>query len=99
MRGMGGDGEQQSPVDRLGAMADRMAQAAAALKQVAETAKPLYASLSDSQKRVFGFLGREMLMMGHGHGGMGMMRHGHGGMGMMRHDRGGMGDEGDSEDE
>jgi hypothetical protein len=89
MRGMGGDGEQMSPVDRLGAMADRMSQAAAALKQVAETAKPLYASLNDSQKRVFGFLGREMLMMGRGHGGMGMMRHG----------PGGMGDEGDSDDE
>ncbi len=84
-------------------MADRMSQAAAALKQVAEAAKPLYASLNDSQKRMFGFLGREigrdMVMMGHGHGGMGMMGHGPGGMGMMRHSPGGMGDEGDSEGE
>ena len=51
-----------------------------ALKKVADAAKPLYASLDTSQKRIFGFLSREMLMMmGHGHGMMGGgagMRHG-----------------------
>ncbi len=99
MMDMGWNREQQSPVDRLEAMADHMSQAAAAMKQVADAAKPLYASLNDSQKRVFGFLGHAMLMLGHGHGGMGMMGHEHGGMGVMRHGPGGMGDEGGSEDE
>jgi LTXXQ motif family protein len=68
---MGEDEDQRaSPVDRLEAMADRLSEAAAALKKVADTAKPLYASLDDTQKRIFVVLGREMMMLGHGHGGM-----------------------------
>jgi hypothetical protein len=42
--------------------------------------------LDESQKRVFGWLGREMLMMGHGLHEMGMM--GHEAAGMMRHGMG-----------
>jgi LTXXQ motif family protein len=82
MRGMMGPdmGEEEagpgSPVDRLEVMADRMSEAAAAIKKVADAAQPLYASLDDTQKRVFAMLGREMMMLGHGHG-HGMMGWGH----------------------
>jgi hypothetical protein len=71
-----------SPIDRLEAVAKRMSERGAALEKIADAAKPLYASLDDSQKRHFGMLGREFFMMGHGHHGMGMMG---GGMGMMDH--------------
>src|SRR5271157_5885638 len=71
MRGMmgpdmagGEEGEPGSPVDRLEAMADRMAEGAAALKKIADAAKPLYASLDDTQKRLFAMLGRDELMLG-----------------------------------
>jgi hypothetical protein len=70
-------GEGASPINRLAAAADRMSQAAAAMKQIADSAKPLYGSLDDSQKRIFGFLAREMLMMGRGPGGMGGWHHRH----------------------
>ena len=88
MPGMEAD-ERRSPVDHLEAMATHMSEAASALTKIADTAKPLYASLDESQKRVFGWLGRELLMMGHDHPGMGMMM-GHEGMGMMRHGMGTM---------
>ena len=84
---MGAAGEAVSPIDRLEAMGQRMAEGGDAIKKVAEGAKPLYAGLDDSQKRLFVLLGREMFMMGHGDRGMGMMRSGMrmmgGGMGMM----------------
>jgi LTXXQ motif family protein len=54
-------GEHMSPVDRLEAMASRLSQGAADIKKIADAAKPLYASLDDSQKHKFGMLGR-MLM-------------------------------------
>ena len=54
-------GERMSPIDHLDAMADRLSQAAANIKKVAEAAKPLYDSLDESQKHNFGMLGR-MLM-------------------------------------
>src|SRR5574337_333054 len=103
MEGMrGGEGAHMpSPVDRLDAWAMGLAEDAAAIKNIADAARPLYASLNDSQKQIFGWLGRELLMMGHRHHGMGMMmmrhhRHmmGMGGMGMMRggHDQMGMGE-------
>jgi zinc resistance-associated protein len=60
-----------SPFDRLEAMADRISKAAPAIKKLADTAKPLYASLDDTQKRVFAMLGREVMMVGHGPGMMG----------------------------
>ena len=54
-------GERMSPIDHLEAMADRLSQGAADIKKIADAAKPLYASLDDSQKHKFGMLGR-MLM-------------------------------------
>jgi hypothetical protein len=75
-----------SPIDRLEAMAQRMSDRGAALKKVADAARPLYASLDDSQKRRFVLLGRGLFMMGRGHPGMEMMRGEQGmmgGMGMM----------------
>ena len=90
---MGWTGQALSPVDRLEAMAERMSERAAAMKQVADAAKPLYASLDDTQKRLFGMLGGHMLM-GHSHRDMGMM--GGMGMGMMGGgQQGGMGMTGD----
>jgi hypothetical protein len=80
MKDMDAAGQAVSPIDRLEAMGQRMSDRGAAFKKVADAAKPLYASLDDSQKRRFALLGREMFMMGRGHPGMDMMR---GGMGMM----------------
>ena len=41
-----------------------------ALKSIADTAKPLYASLDEQQKRMFAFLSHEMMKIGRGrHGG------------------------------
>jgi LTXXQ motif family protein len=50
-----------SPVDRLQAMADSMSQGAVALKAIADAAKPLYASLNDTQKQNFEILGQALL--------------------------------------
>ena len=54
-------GERMSPVDRLEAMAEHLSKGAADVKNIADAAKPFYASLNDSQKHKFGMLGR-MLM-------------------------------------
>lgn len=81
MTGAEAAGQAVSPIDRLEAMGQRMTERGAAIKKVADAAKPLYASLDDAQKRQFALLGRALFMMGHGHQGMDMMR---GGMGMMR---------------
>ena len=67
-------GEHMSPIDHLEAMADRLSQGAADLKKIAEAAKPLYASLDDSQKHKFGMLGR-MLMPEQPRSAMDMMHH------------------------
>jgi hypothetical protein len=83
-----------SPIDRLEALGKGMSARGAAIEKVADAAKPLYASLDDSQKRRFALLGRHLMMIGHPrhgmmHEGMGMMREGmmgHGGM-MDRPDR------------
>jgi hypothetical protein len=80
MEHMAAPGEAVSPVDRLEAIGQRMSERGAAIEKVADAAKPLYASLDDSQKRRFAMLGRALFMMGHGHHGMDMVR---GGMGMM----------------
>jgi hypothetical protein len=91
-----------SPVDRLDAIAQRMADRGAALKKVADAAKPLYASLEDSQKRLFSLLGGDMLLSPQGHHGMSMMGHrdmmGDGGRSMMRHDEDGDDENDDDED-
>jgi len=83
------EGHPMSPIDRLDVMATHLMQAGTALKKVADAAKPLYASLDNSQKRIFGFLAREMMMMGHGHGMMGGGMMGHGGMMGPHSDHGG----------
>jgi len=77
----GAPGTTVSPVDRLEALGQRLSERGAAITKVADAAKPLYASLDDSQKRLFVILGREMFMMGRGHRGMEMMRTGAGMMG------------------
>ncbi len=64
-----------SPIERLDRMATRLADLSAELKKIADAGKPLYASLDDNQKGMFGFLSREMMMMGRGHHGMGEWRH------------------------
>jgi zinc resistance-associated protein len=64
-------GERMSPVERLDRLANRLSEAGAALKKVADAAKPLYDSLDEEQKRVFGFLSREMMRMQHHEMGMG----------------------------
>jgi hypothetical protein len=98
-------GEAVSPVERLGALGQRLSERGAAITKVADAAKPLYASLDDSQKRLFALLGREMVMMGHGQRGMEMMRVGKGmmggGTGMMggRSDRMGPNDNGPEEED
>ena len=66
-------GPSASPLDRLDRMATRLSDLGGALKKIADAGKPLYASLDDQQKRMFGFLSHEMMKMGRGHGGMGMM--------------------------
>lgn len=72
----GSPGLAVSPVDRLATLGQRLSERGAAITKVAEAAKPLYASLDDSQKRLFVILSREMFMMGRGHRGMEMMRSG-----------------------
>ena len=74
-------GSMVSPVERLEALAQRMSEHATVIKNIADAAKPFYASLDDSQKRLFSLLGEGMLMMGQGHRRGGMM--GRMGMGMM----------------
>jgi hypothetical protein len=72
-------GEAISPVDRLEALGRGMSDLGGAIEKIADAAKPLYASLDDSQKRRFAMLGRALFMMGHGHHGMDLMD---GGMGI-----------------
>jgi hypothetical protein len=50
-----------SPMDRLTAKADRLAQSRANLEKMVEAAKPLYASLGDEQKHKFITLGRMLV--------------------------------------
>lgn len=69
------EAEKQAPVEqvaRLRAHADRMAETAAALKNIADAADPLYKTLDDGQKRRLMVLTR----MNHGFG-MGSGRHHH----------------------
>ena len=88
-------GEAMSPVERLDRLANRLSEAGAALKKVADAAKPLYDSLDERQKRVFGFLSHEMIRMRHPGMEMGMGM----GMGPQGHRRWRGEDEGGSDDE
>ena len=54
-------GDNLSPMDRLNATAERVAQGAANLKKIVESAKPLYASLDDAQKQKFITLGHMLV--------------------------------------
>jgi LTXXQ motif family protein len=70
----GAPAESVSPVDRLEALGRGLSDRGAAIEKVADAAKPLYASLDESQKRRFVLLGRELVMrqrmdMMHGMGG------------------------------
>jgi len=61
-----GDGTQSQatdPIERLKRIADAMSRRGAALKQIADTAAPLYQSLDDAQKNRFRMLAR----FGHHH--------------------------------
>jgi zinc resistance-associated protein len=50
-----------SPMDRNAAIADRLTQSQADLEKIVEAAKPLYASLNDTQKHKFIALGRMLV--------------------------------------
>jgi hypothetical protein len=54
-------GDNLSPMDRLNAKADRVAQSGANLKKIVEAAKPLHATLDDAQKHKFITLGRMLV--------------------------------------
>ena len=54
-------GDNLSPMDRLTAKADRIAESRANLEKMVEAAKPLYASLGDEQKHKFVTLGRMLV--------------------------------------
>jgi hypothetical protein len=54
--------QHMSPVDHLQAMSERLSQAAADVKKIADAVKPLYDGLDASQKEKFTLLGRDMLM-------------------------------------
>jgi hypothetical protein len=58
-------GQGMSPVQRLDRLAGRLSEAGAALKKIADAANPLYDSLNEEQKHIFGFLSSEMVRMGH----------------------------------
>ena len=62
-------GGHPSAVDRLAAMADSMSRGAVALKTIADAARPLYASLNETQKQNFDMLGQTLLFPQHGPGG------------------------------
>ena len=54
-------GNNLSPMDRLTAKAERLAESKASLHKMVEAAKPLYASLNETQKRTFITLGRMLV--------------------------------------
>ena len=95
MERMEGDDEEAgpppSPIDRIDHMATRLSDVGASLRKIADAGKPLYASFDEQQKQMFGFLSREMMKMGRGHGDMGEM------MGQPSHHH--HGDEDNSDDE
>jgi zinc resistance-associated protein len=54
-------GDNLSPMDRLTAKADRLAQSGANLEKIVGAAEPLYATLDDTQKHKFITLGRTLV--------------------------------------
>jgi hypothetical protein len=65
--------ERPSPIEHMTMMSERLQKISSELKIVADASKPLYDSLSETQKRHFGPLIREFVER-HGHG-EGHMRH------------------------
>jgi hypothetical protein len=61
MRERNSAGERPSPIERLRMMSDHMSKMSAELTALADAGKPLYDSLTDAQKRVFGPLLREFV--------------------------------------
>ena len=66
MREMMENRERMSPVEHMDATAGHMARRADELKKISQSAKPLYGSLDDTQKRKFELLGHEMMMAASG---------------------------------
>jgi hypothetical protein len=66
MRQMMENRERMSPAERMEAMSGHMARRADELKTIAQTAKPLYGSLDETQKHKFELLGRDMMMAASG---------------------------------
>jgi hypothetical protein len=60
MRAHADDDNQPTLIDRLNKMSDRLAKRSTEVKLVADAAAPLYASLDDEQKRIFGALLRDL---------------------------------------
>jgi LTXXQ motif family protein len=57
-------GERPSPIERMTMMADHLQKMGAQLQIVADAGRPLYDSLTDAQKSVFGPLMREFKLRG-----------------------------------
>lgn len=57
-------GERPSPIERMRMMSDHMSKMSTELMAIADAGKPLYDSLTDAQKRVFGPLLREFVERG-----------------------------------
>jgi len=70
--------ERPTPIERMNAMADRLAKASTEIKAIAAAAKPLYDSLEEGQRRHFGPLMATLIEHGPHHG---MMMGPHGGDG------------------
>lgn len=64
MRERGASGERPSPIERMRMMSDHMSKMSGELSALADAGKPLYDSLTDAQKRVFGPLLREFVERG-----------------------------------
>ena len=54
-------GERPSPIEHMRMMSDRLAKGSADLQMLADAASPLYSSLDDGQKRIFGVLFRDLV--------------------------------------
>ena len=61
-----GDGERPSPIEHMTMMSEHLQKMSMELKLVVDAGKPLYNSLDDSQKRLFGPLLRDFLPRGRG---------------------------------
>src|SRR5579863_3451035 len=76
MRERNSAGERPSPIERMRMMSDHMSKMSTELSALADAGKPLYDSLTDAQKRVFGPLLREFVQHGRHEGSA--MHHGDG---------------------